>query len=42
MPYATIILVTNLKGFIAATKIKVSLMKNCSIHWNVSHTTQST
>jgi len=34
-PYATIIGLTTLKGFIAATKIKVSLMKNCCIHWNV-------
>jgi len=35
MPYATIIGVTTLNGFIAAAKIKVSLMKKCSIHWNV-------
>ena len=35
MPYATIIGVTTLKGFIVATKIKVSLMKNCSIYCSV-------
>jgi hypothetical protein len=33
-PYATIIDLITLKGFIVATKIKVSLLKNCSIHWN--------
>jgi nucleoside permease NupC len=41
-PYATIIGLPTLKGFIAATKIKVKLMKNCFIHWNVTHTSQST
>lgn len=40
MPYATIIGVTTLKGFIAAAKIKVSLMKKCSIHWYVVLGTQ--